>query len=139
MTNLRFRRLLGRRAFCATLLAMSLTGAAACSHNPPSDDGPDPRFDPIPIHVRNENFLDAIVYVVVSGVSRRLGMVTGNSAGDFTVPWSLGSTSGITLAVHPIGGRSGFTLPTVNVGVGQIVDLEIGSVLIHSTVTVREP
>ena len=39
-------------------------------------------------YVCNENFLDVNVYANVGSASRRLGMVTGNSAGDFTIDWS---------------------------------------------------
>ena len=35
------------------------------------------------MHVKNENFLDMNVAVVASGVSRRLGQVTGNSSARF--------------------------------------------------------
>ena len=59
--------------------ALVLIAIAACAHNiNDGDSEPAPRPDPIPVHVKNENYLDMNVYVVSSGVSRRLGMVSGN-------------------------------------------------------------
>ena len=80
MTHLhpRARALRGRvRSLVAGAVFAALSG---CSHNK-METGEDLRPEPIPVHVRNENFLDMNVYVVVSGVARRLGLVTGNSAG----------------------------------------------------------
>ena len=42
---------------------------------------------------------------VASGVSRRLGTVTGNSAADFKIQWSLINGQTISLTATPIGGR----------------------------------
>src|SRR4029079_7416700 len=72
---------------------------AGCTHNKGQDDDFYPRMEPIPIHVRNENFLDMNVAVVSNGVSRRLGSVPGNSAGDFKVDWGVAHGAGNHL--HP--------------------------------------
>jgi hypothetical protein len=61
---------------------------AGCSHQK-VDTGEDYRPDPIPVHVQNENFLDMNVFVLINGVSRRLGMVTGNAASDFKISWNV--------------------------------------------------
>jgi hypothetical protein len=139
MTQAHHHRASARRLFRGGILAASLVVAGACSRNKPGDYEPDPRFDPIPIHVRNENFLDVNVAVISGGVSRRLGLVNGNSTGDFTVPWSVGNGSGLILTATPIGSRASVTLPAVNVGVGQMVDLKIASIIRQSSVSVREP
>jgi hypothetical protein len=139
MTHVFHGRACARRAVRAGMLAAALVVAGACGRNNQPDTDPDPRFDPIPIHVRNDNFLDVNVAVISGGVSRRLGLVTGNSAGDFTVPWSVGNGSGIVLMATPIGSRGSVTLPAVNVGVGQVVDLRIASVIRQSVVSVHEP
>jgi hypothetical protein len=138
MAHFRHRRVFASRLVRGGILAIALVVAASCSRNN-QDTDPDPRFDPIPIHVRNENFLDMNVAVISGGVSRRLGLVTGNSTGDFTVPWSIGNGSGLVLTATPIGSRGSITLPAVNVGVGQMVDLKIASVIRQSVVVVREP
>jgi hypothetical protein len=109
-----------------------------CSRNQ-VDTGEDYRPDPIPVHVRNENFLDMNVYVVVSGVARRLGMVTGNSAGDFKIGWSVVNGQSIILRAVPIGGSGSVTSQALSVGEGQEIDFKIASTLRQSTAIVREP
>jgi hypothetical protein len=112
---------------------------AACSRNKAHDDDFYPRMDPIPIHVRNENFLDMNVAVVSNGVSRRLGMVAGNSAGDFKVDWAVANGQGIILTATPIGGRGLAASGSLNVAPGQVVEFKIGSVLRQSTAMVHDP
>jgi hypothetical protein len=111
---------------------------AGCSRHQ-VDTGEDYRPDPIPVHVRNENFLDMNVYVVVSGVARRLGMVTGNSAGDFKIGWSVANGQSIVLRAVPIGGNGSVTSQALTVGEGQEIDFKIASTLRQSTAIVREP
>ena len=122
-----------RIAFALILLV------ASCSRNKAHDDDFYPRMDPIPIHVRNENFLDMNVAVVSNGVSRRLGMVAGNSAGDFKVDWAVANGQGIILTAVPIGGRGSAVSGSLNVAPGQMVEFKIGSVLRQSTAIVRDP
>jgi hypothetical protein len=117
------------------MLAIAL---AACSRNKGQGELY-PRIDPIPVHVQNENFLDMNVFVVASGVSRRLGTVTGNSAADFKIQWSLINGQTISLTATPIGGRGAAGSGALSVGPGQMIDFKIGSVLRQSTATVRQP
>jgi hypothetical protein len=111
---------------------------AACSRQQ-VETGEDPRPDPIPVHVRNENFLDMNVYVVVSGVARRLGMVTGNGAGDFKISWSVANGQPIVLRAVPIGGGGSVTSQALNVGTDQEIEFKIAATLRQSTAIVREP
>jgi hypothetical protein len=103
------------------------------------DTGEDYRPDPIPVHVRNDNFLDMNVYVVVSGIARRLGTVTGNSAGDFKIGWSVANGQSIILRAVPIGGNGSVTSQALSVGEGQEIDFKIAAALRQSTAIVREP
>ena len=119
-------------------VALFALGLAACSRNKGTEDFY-PRYDPIPVHVQNENFLDVNVFVVSSGVSRRLGQVSGNSAGDFKIAWSLVNGQSISLTATPIGGRGSAVSGSLNISPGQMIDFKIGSVLRQSTATVREP
>jgi hypothetical protein len=110
----------------------------ACSHgNQPEVDDLPPR-EPIAVHVRNENYLDMNVSVVVSGVSRRLGQVTGNSSGDFSITWPTVGQQ-IALTATAIGSRSTYTSAALSVGNGQMVEFHIGTVLRQSSAVVREP
>ena len=119
-------------------LALILFVAAACSRNKANDDFY-PRAEPIPVHVRNENFLDVNVAVVSSGVSRRLGMVAGNSAADFKIDWNVANGQGIVLTATPIGGRGSVASGSLSVGPGQVVEFKVGSVLRQSTAIVHDP
>jgi len=122
----------------AVLAALTVVGAA-CSRNPQPDLDDAISRDPIVVHVKNENFLDMNVFVVASGASRRLGTVTGNGSGEFNVPWSFGSTSGIVLVAQPIGSRGSASSPSLNVSPGQVVEFKVGSTLRQTTATVHDP
>ena len=122
----------------ARVIAVLLLAAAACSRGKPGAP-PEPRPDPILVHVKNENFLDMNVAVVVSGVSRRLGQVSGNSAADFKIDYMLTVGQSITITATPIGGRGIATSGPLSVSEGQIIEFEVGSTLRQSTATVRNP
>jgi len=130
------RRSTTRRLRAAALVIVILT---ACSRNKTETDDFYPRADPIPVHVVNENFLDMNVFVVSSGVNRRLGLVSGNSAADFKIAWSFVNGQSISLLATPIGGRGSAGSGSLNVSPGQMIDFKIGSVLRQSTATVRQP
>lgn len=122
----------------ARFIAVLLLAAAACSRGKPGAQ-PEPRPDPIVVHVKNENFLDMNVAVVVSGVSRRLGQVSGNSSADFKIDYMLTVGQSITITGTPIGGRGIATSGPLNVSEGQIIEFEIGSTLRQSSATIRNP
>jgi hypothetical protein len=118
-----------------------VVASAACARGSGknSEEAPEPRPDPIPVHVKNENFLDMNIAVVVSGQARRLGTVGGNSTADFTISWSVANGQSITLTASPIGGRGSASSGQLNVGVGQVIDFKVASVLRQSVASVHEP
>ena len=130
---------LGSRTW--TRFAVVLLFVAACSRNAEQmeQDEADTRMDPIPIHVKNENFLDMNVAIVSSGVSRRLGLVTGNGSADFKVNWSVANGQQVSLSATPIGGSGRFTSLGLSLRPGQAIEFRVGSVLRQSTAVVREP
>ena len=113
--------------------------AAACARNPQTGPDLQTRPEPIPVHVKNENFLDMNIAVVVSGVSRRLGSVVGNGSGDFTIDGQIVVGQTIYLTATPIGGRGQATSGGLSVGPGQMIDFTIGSTLRQSVATVHDP
>jgi hypothetical protein len=125
------------RAVCRAAMLMILF--AACSHNnqPETDDNPRP--DPIPVHVKNENFLDMNVSVVAGGANRRLGTVSGNGSGDFTIPWNAANGQGIYFLAVPIGGSGAAPSATLNVSPGQVIDFRIETVLRQSVAIAHDP
>ena len=120
-------------------LVVLLVVATACVHRSPNDQESDTRYDPVPVHVRNDNFLDMNVFVVAGGMARRLGQVTGNSEADFSIEWSVANGQSFYLQAIPIGGFGAAYSGSLNVGPGQMVDFRIGSTLRQSYATVREP
>jgi hypothetical protein len=132
------RKRVSRRAVRFVVVGLTFMSLAGCSHKH-VDTGEDYRPDPILVHVRNENFLDMNVYAVISGVSRRLGMVTGNGAGDFKISWSVAYGQPIVLRAVPIGGSGSVYSPSLSVGEGQEIEFKIASTLRQSTAIVREP
>jgi len=127
-----------RRARLAAALALVVL-AGACARKKPGDEDLEPAREPIAIHVKNENFLDMNVAVIASGVSRRLGLVTGNGTGDFTVAYSVTNGQSIYLTATPIGGSGRYVSQAISVGSGQAIEMRIASLLRQSTTVVRSP
>jgi hypothetical protein len=123
----------------AALFAVALLFIAGCARHKGDDLQPMEQLDPVLVHVTNENYLDMNVMIATGGANRRLGMVSGNGVGDFSVPYSIGTGQGITLSAVPIGGRGSYTTPALSVSPGQVVEFKIGITLRQSTVTVHEP
>lgn len=120
------------------LVAVLLLAAIACSRNK-AEGTPEPRPEPIPLHVKNENFLDMNVAVVISGVSRRLGQVSGNSSADFKIDWMMTVGQSIVITATPIGGRGFASSGPLSVGEGQMIEFLVASTLRQSVATVRNP
>jgi hypothetical protein len=135
------RHLRARQRARVRLLVLALVALGACARNK-SDEAEaemEPAHEPIKIHVRNENFLDMNIAVVSSGVSRRLGQVSGNGAGDFTINYNLANGQSIYVTATPIGGSGRYTSPGLSVGSGQMIEVRVASALRQSSVVVREP
>ena len=130
------RRSPSRRLGAALTLIVVLAG---CAKNKAQEGELFPRAEPIPVHVRNENFLDMNVAVVANGISRRLGLVSGNSSADFKIAWSVANGQGIVLTATPIGARGSAGSGSLNVAPGQVIEFRIGSVLRQTTATVHDP
>ena len=134
MTSLHFRS----RTTALALMLLAL--ATACVRHPETeDDEPPEKAEPIQVHVRNENFLDVNVFMIVNGASRRLGTVTGNGSGDFKVEWGITVGQSIALQAVPIGGRGSANTGQLSIGLGQVIDFTVAPVLRQSTVSVHEP
>jgi hypothetical protein len=78
------------------------------------------------------------IFVVVSGVSRRLGNVVGNGSADFTIDGQLALGRTLYLTATPIGGRGQGTSGGLSVGPGQMIDFVVGSTLRQSVATVHD-
>jgi hypothetical protein len=116
-----------------------LLATAACKSHPQTGPDVDTRPDPIPVHVKNENFLDMNIAVVVSGVSRRLGNVVGNGSGEFMIDGNLALGQTLYLTATPIGGRGQATSGGLSISPGQVIEFVVASTLRQSVATVHDP
>jgi hypothetical protein len=130
-------RAISRRRF-AMLCFVAMAGLPACSRKPNPNEEMVPRPDPIPLHVKNENFLDMNLYVVVNGVQRRLGTVSGNAQADFKIDASMVMGQTFAVLAVPIGGRGSANTGQLNVGPDQMISFRIASTLRQSAVSVHE-
>jgi hypothetical protein len=122
------------RALCLLLML-----ASACFLKAKPGEQPMPR-EPIPVRVRNENFLDVNVYATVGSVSRRLGTVSGNSVATLVIDWTATIGQPIIMTAVPIGGGGArASSQGLNVGYGQMIFFTVGSVLRQSNASVGEP
>jgi hypothetical protein len=96
-----------------------------------------PHVEPIPLKVRNDNFSDMTVAVVIQGITRRLGTVSGNSVATFAITRSMYVTSDINIVATAIGGSGRASSGTISVSEGQEVEFHIAPVLRQSSVVVR--
>lgn len=89
------------------------------------------------LHVANHNWLDARIYLVVSGTRMRIGTVMGAAGREvITLPPYPLYSSGAVLVVELIGSAAQYVSPRLVVGPGQVVELAIENNLALSTVAV---
>jgi hypothetical protein len=78
------------------------------------------------VEVRNQAFLDAVVWAIRDGTSYRLGIATGNMTSKFTVPKYLDrGLYSLSFVIHPIGARGSSVTDEVMVSRGDVIELTI--------------
>ena len=132
------------RRFCVRSLLIagiatsaSLGGCGLAHRARTAAGGPAEYREPIPLQVRNENYLDMNISVVSHGVARRVGTVSGNSNGAFSIDPSTVVGTDITILATPIGGSGRASSGSLSVAEGQHIEFRIGSVLRQSAAVVR--
>jgi hypothetical protein len=104
------------------LLLLGATGCKTFSHGSGMPD----QNQPTVVQVDNQSFLDMTLYAVRSGQRVRLGIATGNSKTNFTVPQSL--VTGLTplrFIADPIGGTRASVSMEITVAPSDTVVLTI--------------
>jgi hypothetical protein len=124
----------GKRVVVAC--AMLSLAAAGC-HRGGFTNAPAGTQGAVGLIVQNQNFYDMDVYVVSEGLATRVGEVTGNSTGRFTLDPSFFPTSEIRVIATPVGGNGRASSGPLNVAPGQTVTFTVASVLRQSTATIR--
>lgn len=123
-----------RHRWMTVLLAVSLIDIVACKGPPPST-GASP-LQPTLVTVRNDNWLDAVVYAVRGASRVRLGTVSGLSTTTLKAPTSYAPDGTFQLLVDPIGSTTVFMTDGFVVSPGQRVELSIAPSLRMSSVAV---
>ena len=109
-----------KRNRAALWLALAVFG---CAGSGSSLDELTPSPDPvISLHVRNQNFYDAAIYVVAPAVpERRIGTVTGNTERTLSFRWTW---TEVQVLVRLVGAAS-FVTETMPVQAGDELELTI--------------
>jgi hypothetical protein len=119
----------------ALFLALAVSASAQETPKKPSDksDG-----NAIKLMVENNNYLDMHVYGMRDGYYRSLGVVTGLSKAELTIPETLTIPGGtFQILADPIGGTMSYLTDPIILGIGKEVDLTIQNSLELSSFTVR--
>ncbi len=78
------------------------------------------------VEVRNQAWLDAVVYAIRDGASYRLGIATGNTTSKFTLPKYLDrGLYSMKFVVHPIGARGQTVSDEIMISRGDVIELTI--------------
>jgi hypothetical protein len=105
--------------------ALFLAGISACGGFLRGSNTTDPN-QPTVVEVDNQGFQDMDVYVVRSGQRWRLGLATGSSKTNLTIPQTM--VSGLTplrFVADPIGGRRASVSQEITVAPGDTVVMTI--------------
>jgi hypothetical protein len=129
------RSLFRGSALGALFLALAVSASAQETPKKASDksDG-----NAIKLVVENNNYLDMHVYGMRDGYYRSLGVVTGLSKAELTIPETLTIPGGdFQLLADPIGGTVSYLSDPIVLGLAKEVDLTIQNALELSSFTIR--
>ena len=128
-----------RRAFPSfpSLLSL-LVLAAACA-------GPRQNVDPEPVEaagfslvLNNRHLLDVNIFVQHDGQPDRIATVPASTSRSFVLPlWMLGQSRTIRIIAEPIGDESRYTTEMLLVQPGQIVELNVESLIARSNYSIQ--
>lgn len=109
--------------FRTALLLAGLVASAACSQ---SRYRPRPPAEETVLVVRNDNYLDHNIYLLVSGTRIRLGTARGLATTRFVIPERfVFGPSTLQFMADPIGGRATPVSDRVNVSPGDEIRMVI--------------
>jgi hypothetical protein len=114
------------RGLLAALLTAGLSGCGEPRRGP-FDAAAHPAS--IAVEVRNNNFLDVVVYALPDGRRIRLGTVTGKCDAALQLPSAYAAPRGFRLEADPVGSLDTYVTDVIYADVGTVVVLEVGSAL----------
>jgi len=90
------------------------------------------------VTVRNDNWLDVVIYAVRGSARFRVGTVGGSSTQTFRLPaQAISGGSEVQILADPIGATRGYVTDPVVLGPGQRLELQVGSPISISTFAIR--
>jgi len=88
--------------------------------------------------LHNRNYLDVNVFVQHDGQASRVGTVTGSSSTAMDVPsWMVGKGGLVQLIAEPIGDNSRYVTDNLLIQPGQMVELNVESLIARSNYSVQ--
>jgi hypothetical protein len=87
----------------------------------------------VAVQVRNNNYLDVVVYALRDGGRMRLGTVTGNCNAILKVSTDIATMQGFRLQADPVGSRESYVTEVIYAQPGAAIVLDVASVLSMSS------
>ncbi|HEX6048986.1 MAG TPA: hypothetical protein VFZ21_06955 [Gemmatimonadaceae bacterium] len=123
-------------AALTSLLVVSSVGCASKQRYGPATWGDSPTPT---VTVRNDNWLDVVVYLVRGATRFRLGTVTGTSTETFRLTEAAtAGASPLRIAADPIGSRAGYVSDPIVLAPGQRLEVNVASRISGSTFSIRD-
>lgn len=102
------------------------------------DPGPSPLADGFELTLNNHHWLDINVFVQHDGEASRVTTVTASSSQSLILPvWLLGESKIVRFIAEPVGEQGSYTTDLLRVDPGQLVELNVESVLSRSNYSVQ--
>jgi hypothetical protein len=125
------------RKAASTIVLVAVLISGACAQGMQRSANSNSSEQRTTIRVENNNWLDMVVYAVMSGSRLRLGSVGTGSVADFKLPSGYGDGSGFRLIMDPIGAPAGYSTEFITVGPGGRIQLRVENNLALSSVMIR--
>ena len=120
------------------LLIAALVLASCSGPRQNVDPNPSPAADGFSLILRSNHLLDVNIFVLHDGQADRVAMVPSASTRAMVLPlWMLGQSRAIRIIVEPIGEQSRYTTDLLSVQPGQIVELNVESLLDRSSYSIQ--
>jgi hypothetical protein len=107
--------------------------------------GPRQNVDPEPVQaagfsliLNNRHLLDVNIFLQHDGQPDRIATVTSSSSRSIVLPiWMLGQSKTIRIIAEPIGDETQYTTDVLVVQPGQIIELNVESLITRSNYTIQ--
>lgn len=117
------------------LIAGLIVTGSACAHAGTATNGSQPQ--PVRVNVTNHYALQVDVYAEAGGTSYRMGSVSPGFDSRFVLRRAVLALGPVVLVARPRGGEAPVRSGRLLLAPGDVVQFEITSTLINSTVNVR--